>query len=243
MKLTLTVLFHKGQPFFSNPVIIGAEGGSIGRSESCSLVLNDVEQIISRDHAVIQFKNGEFYFQDTSADGSQIDYQGCIETVHQNLVPLREGTRIKIGAYEISVGIVADPVILELLFSQVLSLQAPQPPSLLNPLPSVSALLKGETHFEPSLITPPYIGSLLNGDDVPLQPFNLISELPRPATSVFDEVIFTLPSPLEMPASALFEQQHISDLREAPIAVNFSDDAPSLFDMAETPIYSRFYPL
>ena len=232
MKLTLKILSYKGQPVSSQPVTFGEKGGSIGRSKSCHLVLDDAEQIISRGHAVILCQQGQFYFQDKSANGSELEYQGRTNTIHQSThpTPLYDGMRLKIGAYEIAVGVIADPVISAPVPAPSLNFQEPPPSLLNNPPTATSSLLGGETNFEP-LRAPSYSGSLLEGDDVPLHQSHITPESPSPATSVFDQVIFTPPLPIETLANALFEPQHISDLRADPVAVNLSANAPSPFGM------------
>ena len=109
MSLTLTVLSFKNQPINEiNTVSIGNEGGSIGRSGDNSLVLPDAEKFVSRHHASITEENGYYYVTDTSLSGITINGQ---DVLHNATERLDNGTRLRIGEYEITVAITTESVV------------------------------------------------------------------------------------------------------------------------------------
>ncbi len=104
MNLVLKVLSYKGE-FFSamDPVTIGPEGGSIGRSDTCSLVLSE-DKTLSRHHADISFEHGNFYLTDLSQAGVLINYTPANKNSAQII---KAGDKLTIGDYEVSVSIQA----------------------------------------------------------------------------------------------------------------------------------------
>lgn len=109
MSLTLTVLSFKNRSISEiNTVSIGNDGGSIGRSDDNTLVLPDTEKFVSRHHATVKVENGCYYLTDTSLSGVIInDEQPPLNNATQRL---DNGTRLKIGEYEIAVAIVDESV-------------------------------------------------------------------------------------------------------------------------------------
>jgi type VI secretion system FHA domain protein len=108
MSLTLTVLSFKNQPINEvNTVSIGNDGGSIGRSGDNTLVLPDTEKFVSRHHATISEENGCYYVTDTSLSGITINGQ---DVLHNATERLDDGTRLRIGEYEITVAITTESV-------------------------------------------------------------------------------------------------------------------------------------
>lgn len=107
MPLTLRILSFKGQPVAqAGTVTIGNEGGTIGRSDDNTLVLADPDRLVSRHHARISVKNGWYYLTDSSLSG--IFIAGQSQTLHNNSQQIFDGAVLKIGEYEIAVGISDD---------------------------------------------------------------------------------------------------------------------------------------
>ncbi|MFI3189495.1 hypothetical protein BCS42_13120 [Crenothrix sp. D3] len=117
MSLTLTVLSFKNQPINEvNTVSIGNDGGSIGRSGDNTLVLPDTEKFVSRHHATISEENGCYYVTDTSLSGITINGQ---DVLHNATERLDNGTRLKIGEYEIAVAMTTEPVADDFSFASI----------------------------------------------------------------------------------------------------------------------------
>jgi|WetSurSiteA1Bulk_404760.scaffolds.fasta_scaffold00107_17 type VI secretion system protein len=112
MNLTLTVLSFKNRPITEIATVsIGNEGGSIGRSDNNTLVLPDTEKFVSRHHATIKAENGYYYLSDTSLGGVTINGEEL--PLHNATVRIDNGTRLKIGEYEIAVVITSDESIVD----------------------------------------------------------------------------------------------------------------------------------
>lgn len=77
-------------------------GGTIGRGRDNDWVLPDAERVISTHHAVVHYESGQYYFEDTSSNGSFLNDPGTPMPRGQ-LVPLQHGDLIYIGDYEIQV--------------------------------------------------------------------------------------------------------------------------------------------
>jgi len=110
MKLTLKILSFKDRYITNiNDVIIGNNGGTIGRSDDNTLILPDVEKIVSRHHATISFENGCYYLSDTSLSGIYINNQ---ETpLHNATERIENGMTLRIGEYLISITFTEEQVI------------------------------------------------------------------------------------------------------------------------------------
>ncbi|MDD2659038.1 MAG: type VI secretion system-associated FHA domain protein TagH [Methylococcales bacterium] len=107
MSLILKVLSFKNQIVTEiEPVFIGNDGGSIGRSDDNALVLPDTEKFVSRHHATISFANGGYYLSDTSLSGVYLSNR---ETpLHNATERIENGMILKVGEYEIAVAISGD---------------------------------------------------------------------------------------------------------------------------------------
>ena len=80
--------------------VITPAGGTIGRVVTNTLVLSDPERAVSRVHAQVVFRNGQYFIIDrgsnpTCLNGSPLG--------SENEAPLRTGDKLTIGAYEITV--------------------------------------------------------------------------------------------------------------------------------------------
>jgi type VI secretion system protein len=100
MSLLLKIISFKGQPFnASTEAVFDRHGGTIGRADENTLVLPDTEKFVSRRHASISFENGHYLIKDSSLSGTYIDDQEPpLNNAAQTLI---DGTRLRIGEYEI----------------------------------------------------------------------------------------------------------------------------------------------
>lgn len=102
MWVTVTVVRYRGAP--PQPPLsarFGADGGVIGRSPDCDLVLQDPDKAISRRHGEIGADANGFYYADTSTGGTY--FFGRDLVLQQNRMALGDGDRFKIGEYELQV--------------------------------------------------------------------------------------------------------------------------------------------
>ncbi len=104
MPLILTIQSIEGQACVEdNKVIIGEGGGSIGRSDSSSLVLPDENKLISRCHAKIDYIDGKYILSDNSLAGCYIN--NATTPLNNTDIELLDGMLIGIGCYDILVSI------------------------------------------------------------------------------------------------------------------------------------------
>lgn len=107
MSVSLKIVSFKGQPFDKDePVILGEQGGTIGRLDSCDLVLPDMDKIVSRQHASIEMENGSFVLTDRSLGGTFIDNSPA--PINNSSVTLTDGMTVQIGEYQIIVNLLPD---------------------------------------------------------------------------------------------------------------------------------------
>lgn len=100
MPLILKILSFNGQPYTEGEdVIIDEQGGTIGRSDTNTLILADEKKTISRRHATVEFENGQYKLIDSSLAGTFID--NAIEPINNASVQLVDGMQIRIGDYAI----------------------------------------------------------------------------------------------------------------------------------------------
>jgi type VI secretion system FHA domain protein len=87
----------------------GPAGGHLGRGRDCTLPLPDISLQISRKHAEIRYRNGEFSLKVKSANGVIINDTFVAEGVGMALV---EGDRVAIGDYlfEVRIAKSANPL-------------------------------------------------------------------------------------------------------------------------------------
>lgn len=94
------------------PVTFGEAGGDIGRSNSCTLVLADVQRRISRKHALIAWRDGQHFIRQI---GSIVDIElnGARLAVDTDYA-LEPGAEIRIGPYLLRASAVAAAALQEL---------------------------------------------------------------------------------------------------------------------------------
>jgi len=85
----------------------GEEGGTLGRADSCDLVLPDERRFTSSVHAVIETEDGDFQIVDRSTNGTFHNAAGKLIGKGRSAV-LESGDRIYIGDYVMRVEIESD---------------------------------------------------------------------------------------------------------------------------------------
>lgn len=106
-------------------IVFGVGGGSIGRGHDNDWVLPDPQRYLSAHHARIQFRSGSYFLLDTSSNGVFVN-DATVAIGRRNTYPLRDGDRLRLGDYEIGVGIDATAI------------EAPEA-SAIFPMPDASA--------------------------------------------------------------------------------------------------------
>ena len=104
MVLTLKAVRYKGQPLESPlAAVFDKQGGKLGRSGNNVFVLPDEEKVVSGEHAVIAFKDGKFYYTDTSLNGTRMANRN--KTLHHQEILLEDQDTLEIGDYELILNI------------------------------------------------------------------------------------------------------------------------------------------
>ena len=100
MSIEITIVKSPGNIQNTKPSQIFTEqGGTIGRGQSNSWILEDPEKFISTKHSQIIFENGYYYLSDLSTNGTF--FNGSREPVGSgNRVVLKDGDRFNLGDYE-----------------------------------------------------------------------------------------------------------------------------------------------
>lgn len=159
--MQVLVVSHKGIP--SSPargVTFGPEGGSIGRADSSSLVLDDPERTVSRVHAQILCRDGQYFVIDRGSNPLACNGRPLGAG---NEAALSNGDRLTIGSFELliqGIGAAAPAQAHGMLPAEALSTQSmddpfadllvglepikpapPVPAQAAAPLPNMSPLL------------------------------------------------------------------------------------------------------
>lgn len=101
MALKLRVSTYGNQPMGASAEhVFGEGGGTIGRARNNDWVLPDSDRVVSGQHAVVSFANGEYRIRDTSTNGTFLNAFALSKGDER---PIRNGDHLKIGPYEISV--------------------------------------------------------------------------------------------------------------------------------------------
>jgi len=107
--LRLTVTSEQGPELGDRAsVLIGPEGGRIGRAHDNEWVLPDPKRFLSSHHAHVRFRNGGFLIEDTSTNGLFLN-DGTDPVGRLGPQPLRPGDTLRLGAYQIRVSDDATP--------------------------------------------------------------------------------------------------------------------------------------
>ena len=94
--IVLTVLSYSGQPAEGLSASFDELGGSIGRAEGNQLVLPDPERSISRQHARVVFRNGQYTIVDNGSNPIAVNGSEVPSGREQ---PLQAGDQVQIGGY------------------------------------------------------------------------------------------------------------------------------------------------
>ncbi|MGG5812349.1 FHA domain-containing protein, partial [Falsiroseomonas sp. CW058] len=83
-----------------------ATGGeiSLGRGAECDWQLADPDRVLSKRHCVVEFFGGGWQLRDTSTNGTFVNH-GAAPVGRDQVRPLLDGDRLRLGAYEIEVRI------------------------------------------------------------------------------------------------------------------------------------------
>ncbi len=107
MRLILKVLSYKGLPFPSEMrVEFDWQGGIIGRHAGNTMVLEDMDKIVSGRHAEIVYENEQFQIKDTSTNGTYLLNAGL--NLNNTQTVLQNNEILRIGEYEILAEIISD---------------------------------------------------------------------------------------------------------------------------------------
>jgi predicted component of type VI protein secretion system len=105
MALKLTIVDdQRSQPGRGGSIVFGVGGGGIGRAHDNDWVLPDPQRYLSAHHARVQFRDGAYYLLDTSTNGVYVN-EGTVPIGRRAPYPLRDGDRLRMGDYELSVSI------------------------------------------------------------------------------------------------------------------------------------------
>jgi type VI secretion system FHA domain protein len=109
MRLELCVTRYREQPP-EKPLLqtFDRSGGTVGRVKGNAWVLRDPTRHISSQHAAIEFRDGDYYILDTSANGVFVNDPER-RLGQGNSVALTHGDRLYLGDYEIEVSLVTEP--------------------------------------------------------------------------------------------------------------------------------------
>lgn len=98
--IVLTVLSYSGQPAEGLSASFDELGGSIGRAEGNQLVLPDPERSISRLHAKVLFRSGQYTIVDNGSNPIAVNGSEVPSGREQ---PLQAGDQVQIGGYLLKV--------------------------------------------------------------------------------------------------------------------------------------------
>lgn len=84
--------------------LFGVTGGKIGRAADNDWILPDPERYISSHHCKVEFRAGQWILEDTSTNGVFINGSDVPASV-EGAYALKDGDRLRLGDYEILVGI------------------------------------------------------------------------------------------------------------------------------------------
>jgi type VI secretion system FHA domain protein len=105
MNLTLEVISANGAAMgASRRKVFGAEGGRIGRAVDCDWVLPSPDKFVSRHHATISFKYGQFYVKAEGENGVAVNNPHAL-LAFGTPSPIKQGDRLYIDDYEILVSV------------------------------------------------------------------------------------------------------------------------------------------
>ncbi len=135
-----------------HPVYFNEYGGNIGRADGNSLVLNDPTKTISRIHATISFRAGQYFIKGL---GKLPLYLNDMQLTNDQDTPIHTGDMIRIGPYQLEA--IADQ------FEQLgVADFDPFAPNRQQAPAGVKSVQKSMTNFDPFAGIVPAPNSLLN---------------------------------------------------------------------------------
>jgi type VI secretion system FHA domain protein len=104
MVLTIKAISYKGQPLIS-PIeaVFDEQGGTLGRSPRNHLVLMDNEKVVSGEHGTITYENGNYYYIDTSLNGTRVTNRN--QRIHHQKIRMNDGDKLQVGEYHLVLSI------------------------------------------------------------------------------------------------------------------------------------------
>lgn len=107
MPVILTVVSYQGAPpSTAISCAFDAQGGTLGRAPENRFVLFDPDKYVSRKHGTIGYRDGTYYFTDTSTAGTYFLKRNLL--LQRDTLALLEGDLLRIGKYEIFVNLVRE---------------------------------------------------------------------------------------------------------------------------------------
>lgn len=84
--------------------VFGVNGGTIGRAPDNDWILPDPKRLVSGHHCEIEYRGGDYWLTDTSTNGVFVN-DADDPVAESGPVVLKDGDRLRLGDYEIVVGI------------------------------------------------------------------------------------------------------------------------------------------
>ncbi len=108
MRLKLDLTSSDGQPVTSVAAqVLDRHGMTIGRGSNNDWALEDPDRHMSKNHCVIEYRDGQYLLTDTSTNGVFLN-RSPERLLRDSAVPLSDGDVFGVGIYEIAVQFVAD---------------------------------------------------------------------------------------------------------------------------------------
>ncbi len=156
MQLKLhAVRYPPGAPIA--PVTFGQEGGTIGRSNECTLVVPDPRKFISRVHVQVRCRAGNYSLKVISRVNPVL--VSNVPVGFNEAVEIKDGDTVVLGDYELQATLVED-----------LAVFAPRPPAYDDPFASLSSSYRRPASREEDTLKDPFFrgaepvtGSLVSG--------------------------------------------------------------------------------
>ena len=138
MGVTLKFQSSGAMPGDAAPVPMHGPSLTVGRGASCDLVLPDPDQMLSRNHCVIEDHNGNVVVVDLSSNGTFLNYSKI--PLGRTPTPLNNGDVLCIGNYELVVEIRDDLADVDMIAAP--AAQAPVSPGVAANAPDPLQLLE-----------------------------------------------------------------------------------------------------
>ena len=186
MALKLRIAGYNGQQMGAAAEhVFDESGGSIGRAPSNAWVLPDPDRVVSGMHAVIRSDQGEYYLRDSSTNGTLLNSFAMGKGDER---PLRNGDRLKIGNYDVSVEIIDQPI----------ASQVSVPPQQVQAAsPAKNMVIDPGATLDPLDLLG--VGPTQNSPAIPPEGFDFLSQDAQPDHSDPEAMSFEPPTPISDP--------------------------------------------